>query len=236
MWSMRQFFKEGGKTLDQAVAHWQQTRDQARQDRLIAGRTRRSNAPKKWGVRNSQASVLAPTGTIAFLMDCDTTGIEPDFSLIKYKSLSGGGSMTIVNQTVPRALRNLGYKHEEIEEVIAYLTEEVDKGGGYEGPRGSVVGAPHLKKEHYSVFDCAIGERAISPMGHVHMMAACQPFLSGAISKTINMPESASVEDIEEVYLEGARLALRQSPFTATTAKPSNHSVTPSKRLIETKK
>lgn len=161
------------------------------------------------GVRNAQASVLAPTGTIAFLMDCDTTGIEPDFSLIKYKSLSGGGSMTIVNQTVPRALRQLGYSHEEIEEIIAYLTEEVDKGGGFEGPRGSVVGAPHLKEEHYSVFDCAIGERAIAPMGHVYMMAACQPFLSGAISKTINMPESASVEEIEEVYLEGGKLGLK---------------------------
>ena len=163
----------------------------------------------EFGLRNAQSSVLAPTGTISFLMDCDTTGIEPDFSLIKYKTLSGGGSMIIVNQTVSRALINLNYEHGQIEEIISYLTEDVDKGGGFEGPRGTVVGAPHLDPEHYPVFDCAVGERAIEPMGHVHMMAACQPFLSGAISKTINMPESATIEDIEEVYLEGGRLGLK---------------------------
>ena len=150
------------------------------------------------GYRNAQATVLAPTGTISFLMDCDTTGIEPDFSLVKFKKLVGGGSMQIVNQTVPRALKNLGYPHEQVEAVTEYIAEH-----------GHVVNAPGLRAEHYEVFDCAMGERAISPMGHVRMMAAVQPHLSGAISKTVNMPENATVEDIEKTYFEGWKLGLK---------------------------
>src|SRR5213079_1685533 len=150
------------------------------------------------GWRNAQASVLAPTGTIGFMMDCDTTGIEPDFSLVKFKKLVGGGSMQIVNQTIPVALRKLGYAQETIEAIVEYIAEH-----------GHVVDAPGLKPEHYEVFDCAMGERAISPMGHVRMMAAVQPGLSGAISKTVNMPESATVEDIENIYFEGWKLGLK---------------------------
>ncbi len=150
------------------------------------------------GFRNAQASVLAPTGTIGFMMDCDTTGIEPDFSLVKFKKLVGGGSMQIVNLTIPRALRKLGYQQEQIEAIVEYIAEH-----------GHVIDAPGLKPEHYEVFDCAMGARAISPMGHVRMMAACQPFLSGAISKTVNLPESATVEDIEEVYLQGWKLGIK---------------------------
>ncbi|TQN41956.1 ribonucleoside-diphosphate reductase class II [Blastococcus colisei] len=150
------------------------------------------------GWRNAQASVLAPTGTIGFMMDCDTTGIEPDFSLVKFKKLVGGGSMQIVNQTVPRALKSLGYQEEQIEAIVEYIAEH-----------GHVVNAPTLRPEHYEVFDCAMGERAISPMGHVRMMAAVQPFISGAISKTVNMPESATIEDVEKIYFEGWRLGLK---------------------------
>ncbi|MCD0442740.1 vitamin B12-dependent ribonucleotide reductase [Glycomyces sp. A-F 0318] len=150
------------------------------------------------GWRNAQASVLAPTGTISFMMDCDTTGIEPDLALVKHKKLVGGGSMEIVNQSVPAALRNLGYGEDERKEIVDFIAEH-----------GHVVGAPHLSEDHYPVFDCAMGERAISPMGHVHMMAAVQPFLSGAISKTVNVPESATVEDIEEVYFQGWKLGLK---------------------------
>ena len=150
------------------------------------------------GWRNAQASVLAPTGTIGFMMDCDTTGIEPDFSLVKFKKLVGGSSMQVVNQTVPRALRKLGYTQETSEAIVEYIAEH-----------GHVVDAPGLRAEHYEVFDCAVGERAIKPMGHVRMMAACQPFLSGAISKTVNLPESATVEDIAEVYLQGWKLGLK---------------------------
>jgi ribonucleoside-diphosphate reductase alpha chain len=150
------------------------------------------------GWRNAQASVLAPTGTIGFMMDCDTTGIEPDFSLVKFKKLVGGGSMQIVNQTVPRALRSLGYQEEQIEAIVEYIAEH-----------GHVVDAPSLRPEHYEVFDCAMGERAISPMGHVRMMAAVQPFISGAISKTVNMPESATTEDVEKIYFEGWKLGLK---------------------------
>ena len=150
------------------------------------------------GWRNAQASVLAPTGTIGFMMDCDTTGIEPDFSLVKFKKLVGGGSMQIVNQTVPRALRKMGYTQETIEAIVEFIAE-----------RGHVVDAPGLKREHYEVFDCAIGERAIAPMGHVRMMAAVQPFLSGAISKTVNMPETATVEEIEDVYFQGWKYNLK---------------------------
>ena len=150
------------------------------------------------GYRNAQASLLAPTGTIGLMMDCDTTGIEPDLALMKFKKLVGGGSMQIVNQTVPQALKNLGYQPEQIEAITEYIAEH-----------GHVVDAPGLKLAHYEAFDCAMGERAISPMGHVRMMAAVQPHLSGAISKTVNMPESATVEDIEKIYLEGWKLGLK---------------------------
>jgi ribonucleoside-diphosphate reductase alpha chain len=150
------------------------------------------------GWRNAQASVLAPTGTIGLMMDCDTTGVEPDLALVKFKKLVGGGSMQIVNQTVPRALRNLGYQEEQIEATVEYISEH-----------GHVVDAPGLKPEHYSVFDCAMGERAIAAMGHVRMMAAVQPFISGAISKTVNMSETATVEDVEKIYFEGWKLGLK---------------------------
>ncbi|GAA1218703.1 vitamin B12-dependent ribonucleotide reductase [Pseudonocardia alaniniphila] len=150
------------------------------------------------GWRNAQASVLAPTGTIGLMMDCDTTGIEPDLALVKFKKLVGGGSMQIVNQTVPRALVKLGYQHEQVEAIVEYI-----------GEHGHVIDAPGLRHEHYEVFDCAMGERSIAPMGHVRMMAAVQPFLSGAISKTVNMPEVATVEDVEKIYLEGWKLGLK---------------------------
>ncbi|MFE1468785.1 vitamin B12-dependent ribonucleotide reductase [Nocardiopsis dassonvillei] len=150
------------------------------------------------GWRNAQASLLAPTGTIGFMLDCDTTGIEPDFSLVKFKKLVGGGSMQIVNQAIPRALGNLGYQDEQIEAVVEYVSEN-----------GHVVDAPGLRAEHYEVFDCAMGLRYIRPMGHVRMMAAVQPFLSGAISKTVNVPEEASVEDFEHIYFEGWRMGLK---------------------------
>ncbi len=153
---------------------------------------------EKNGWRNAQASVLAPTGTIGFMMDCDTTGIEPDFSLVKFKKLVGGGSMQIVNQTIPVALRKLGYAQETVEAIVEYIAEH-----------GHVVDAPGLKPEHYEVFDCAMGTRAIRPMGHVRMMAACQPFLSGAISKTVNLPETATVEEISDVYFQGWKLGLK---------------------------
>jgi ribonucleoside-diphosphate reductase alpha chain len=150
------------------------------------------------GWRNAQASVLAPTGTIGLMMDCDTTGVEPDLALVKFKKLVGGGSMQIVNQTVPRALQALGYQEEQIEAIVEYIAEH-----------GHVVDAPGLRQEHYEVFDCAMGERSIAPMGHVRMMAAVQPFISGAISKTVNMPESATVEEVEELYFEGWKLGLK---------------------------
>ncbi|MFC5181699.1 vitamin B12-dependent ribonucleotide reductase [Actinomadura harenae] len=153
---------------------------------------------EKNGYRNAQASLLAPTGTIGLMMDCDTTGIEPDLALMKFKKLVGGGSMQIVNLTVPRALTRLGYQQEQVEAIVEYI-----------GEHGHVVDAPGLRPEHYEVFDCAMGERAISPMGHVRMMAAVQPFLSGAISKTVNMPEQAAIEDIEKVYYEGWKLGLK---------------------------
>ena len=153
---------------------------------------------EKSGWRNAQASVLAPTGTIGLMMDCDTTGVEPDLALVKFKKLVGGGSMQIVNQTVPRALRSLGYPEEQVEAIIEHIADH-----------GHVVDAPGLKPEHYAVFDCAMGERSIAPMGHVRMMAAVQPFISGAISKTVNMPESATVEDVEKIYFEGWKLGLK---------------------------
>jgi ribonucleoside-diphosphate reductase alpha chain len=142
--------------------------------------------------------VIAPTGTIGFMMDCDTTGVEPDFSLVKFKKLVGGGSLQIVNQTIPRALRKLGYAEETVEAVIEYIAEH-----------GHVIDAPGLRPEHYEVFDTAMGQRAIKPMGHVRMMAAVQPFLSGAISKTVNLPETATVEEIAEVYIQGWKLGLK---------------------------
>jgi ribonucleoside-diphosphate reductase alpha chain len=150
------------------------------------------------GWRNAQASVLAPTGTIGFMMDCDTTGIEPDFSLVKFKKLVGGGSMQIVNQTVPKALAALGYQQEQSEAIVEYISE-----------RGHVIDAPGLRSEHYEVFDCAMGERAIPPMGHVRMMAATQPFISGAISKTVNMPETATVDEVEEIYLQAWKMGVK---------------------------
>ncbi|MEU9158420.1 vitamin B12-dependent ribonucleotide reductase [Streptomyces sp. NPDC048417] len=153
---------------------------------------------EKNGFRNSQASVLAPTGTIGLAMSCDTTGVEPDLALVKFKKLVGGGSMQIVNGTVPQALRRLGYQEEQIEAIVAHIAEN-----------GNVIDAPGLKPEHYEVFDCAMGERAISPMGHVRMMAAIQPWISGAISKTVNMPETATVEEVEEIYYEAWKLGVK---------------------------
>ncbi len=153
---------------------------------------------EKNGWRNAQASVLAPTGTIGLMMDCDTTGIEPDLALVKFKKLVGGGSMQFVNQTVPRALQGLGYPDEQVEAIVEYIAEH-----------GHVVDAPSLRPEHYSVFDCAMGQRSIKAMGHVRMMAAVQPFISGAISKTVNLPETATVADIQHVYAEGWRLGLK---------------------------
>ena len=153
---------------------------------------------KAHGYRNAQASLLAPTGTIGLMMDCDTTGVEPDLALVKFKKLVGGGSMQIVNQTVPRALKNLGYQPEQAEAIVEFIAEH-----------GHVIEAPGLRPEHYEVFDCAMGERAISPMGHVRMMAAVQPALSGAISKTVNLPETATVADIEKIFFAGWKLGLK---------------------------
>ena len=157
---------------------------------------------EQFGYRNAQVTVLAPTGTIAFMMDCDTTGVEPDIALIKYKKLVGEGFLKIVNQTVPAALRKLGYGAEEVDEILAYLIEHE-----------TIEGAPHLKPQHLPVFDCAFkpanGERSIHYMGHVRMMGAIQPFISGAISKTVNMPEAATAEEIERVYMEGWKLGLK---------------------------
>jgi len=150
------------------------------------------------GYRNAQATVLAPTGTISFLMDCDTTGVEPDFSLVKFKELVGGGQMTIVNRTVPLALTTLGYSEPQIEQIEAHLAEH-----------GTIVGAPGLSEEHMPVFDVAVGERAISHMGHIKMMGAVQPFISGAISKTVNLPQEATVEDIADAYIQAWRQGIK---------------------------
>jgi ribonucleoside-diphosphate reductase alpha chain len=150
------------------------------------------------GYRNAQASVLAPTGTIGLLMDCDTTGIEPELALVKTKKLVGGGTMKFVNQTVPRALERLGYSDEQVADVVAYIAEH-----------NSVLDAPHLRVEHRAVFDTAMGDSPIHYMGHVRMMAAAQPFLSGAISKTVNMPEHATVEEVEQLFVEGWKLGLK---------------------------
>ena len=168
---------------------------------LTAARTVWDNAVaagEVFGYRNAQATVLAPTGTISFLMDCDTTGVEPDFSLVKFKELVGGGQMTIVNKTVPLALETLGYSDQQIEQIVAYVNEH-----------GTIVGAPDLKDEHLPVFDVAVGERAISHMGHIQMMGAVQPFISGAISKTVNMPNDATVADISDAYTKAWELGVK---------------------------
>jgi ribonucleoside-diphosphate reductase alpha chain len=151
-----------------------------------------------YGVRNSQASVLAPTGTISFLMDCDTTGVEPDLGLVKTKKLVGGGTMSIVNQTVPRALARLGYTPEESLEIVAHIDRE-----------RSVIGAPYLKVEHYPVFACSMGENAIHYSGHVKMLAAAQPFISGGISKTVNMPEDVTIEDVEQLHIDAWKMGIK---------------------------
>ncbi|MCU1498477.1 MAG: ribonucleoside-diphosphate reductase class [Acidimicrobiales bacterium] len=153
---------------------------------------------EQFGVRNSQASVLAPTGTIGLMMDCDTTGIEPDLGLVKMKKLVGGGNMTIVNQTIPRALHRLGYTEAQIADIVDYI--DVEK---------SILGAPHLAADHISVFACSMGDNPIHYMGHVRMMAAVQPFISGAISKTVNMPEDVSVEDVEQLHIEAWQLGVK---------------------------
>ncbi|MGZ5427256.1 MAG: LAGLIDADG family homing endonuclease, partial [Thermoanaerobaculia bacterium] len=154
---------------------------------------------RQHGFRNAQATVLAPTGTIGFMMDCDTTGVEPDLALVKYKKLVGGGTIKIVNQTVPHALTRLGYSDAEMHAIVSFIDE-----------KGTIEGAPGLKSEHLPVFDCAFkalgGTRSIAPMGHVRMMSAVQPFLSGAISKTVNMPNDATVEEIAGVYMQGWKM------------------------------
>jgi ribonucleoside-diphosphate reductase alpha chain len=153
---------------------------------------------ERHGYRNAQATVMAPTGTISFLMDCDTTGVEPDFSLVKYKELVGGGQMTIVNKTVPAALKTLGYGEDHIGQIVAYINEH-----------GTIIGAPGLEAEDLPVFDVAVGERAISYLGHIKMMGAIQPFLSGAISKTVNMPQTATVEDIADAFIQAWRMGVK---------------------------
>ncbi len=150
------------------------------------------------GVRNSQASVLAPTGTIGLLMDCDTTGVEPDLGLVKTKTLVGGGTMSIVNQTIPRALRRMGYAPDQVDDIVAYVDE-----------RKSILGAPHLAAEHLPVFACSMGDNTIHYMGHVRMLAAVQPFLSGAVSKTVNVPEEVTVDDVEMLHIEAWRLGVK---------------------------
>jgi ribonucleoside-diphosphate reductase alpha chain len=157
---------------------------------------------EKYGYRNSQVTVLAPTGTIGFMMDCDTTGIEPDLALIKYKKLVGGGMIKIVNNTVPGALFKLGYTHEQTDAIVSYVDAT-----------GTIEGAPHVKDEHLAVFDCSFkpskGTRSIHYLGHLKMMAAAQPFISGAISKTVNLPNNATVEDISETYIQAWKLGLK---------------------------
>ena len=150
------------------------------------------------GYRNAQATVLAPTGTISFMMDCDTTGVEPDFSLVKSKKLVGGGEITIVNKSVQMALEKLGYTPAEGEEIVAFVDE-----------RNTVVGAPYVKAEHYPVFDCAVGDRAIHYTGHTKMMGAVQPFISGAISKTVNLPETATVDEVAKLFVDSWKLGVK---------------------------
>ncbi len=183
------------------------------------------------GYRNSQVTVLAPTGTIGFMMDCDTTGIEPDIALVKYKKLVGGGMMKIVNQSVPQVLRKLGYSPREAEDILRYIDE-----------REMIEGAPHLKQEHLEIFDCAFpardGKRSIHWMGHIKMMAAVQPFLSGAISKTVNMPTDATTEDMQQAYVEGWRLGLKAIAVYRDGCKrsqPLSTSKDEAKAVVETK-
>jgi len=152
----------------------------------------------RYGIRNSQASVLAPTGTIGLMMDCDTTGIEPDLGLVKVKKLVGGGTMSIVNQTVPRALKALGYSPQQVDDIVNYIDTEK-----------TIIGAPHLQKEHEPVFACSMGDNSIHYLGHVKMMAAVQPFISGAISKTVNMPEEVSIEDVEQLHIDAWQMGLK---------------------------
>ncbi|MEV6589160.1 vitamin B12-dependent ribonucleotide reductase [Streptomyces acidicola] len=180
---------------------------------------------EKSGFRNSQASVIAPTGTIGLAMSCDTTGLEPDLALVKFKKLVGGGSMQIVNGTVPQALRRLGYQEEQIEAIVAHIAEH-----------GNVIDAPSLKPEHYEVFDCAMGERAISPMGHVRMMAAIQPWISGALSKTVNMPESATVEEVEEIYFEAWKMGVKALAIYRDNCKVGQPLSAKTKKTKETEK
>src|SRR5262249_55141923 len=168
---------------------------------------------EKFGFKNSQVTVLAPTGTIGFMMDCDTTGIEPDLALVKYKKLVGGGVIKIVNNTVPSALMKLGYTPEQTSEIVSYIDKE-----------GKVEGAPHFKAEHLPVFDCSLaqpGGRSIAWTGHVRMMAAAQPFLSGAISKTINMPEESTIDDISNAYHESWKLGLKAVAIYRDNSKKS---------------
>ncbi len=153
---------------------------------------------EQYGVRNSQASVLAPTGTIGLLMDCDTTGVEPDLGLVKTKKLVGGGTMSIVNQTIPRALEKLGYGPDQVSEIVMYINENM-----------SILGAPHIAPEHLPVFACSMGDNTIHYSGHIRMMGAVQPFISGAISKTVNMPEDVSVEDVEQLHIDAWRLGIK---------------------------
>ncbi|MDQ1383737.1 MAG: ribonucleoside-diphosphate reductase alpha chain, partial [Actinomycetota bacterium] len=188
---------------------------------------------ERYGVRNSQATVLAPTGTIGLMMDCDTTGIEPDLALTKAKKLVGGGTMFIVNQTIPRALDKLGYSADEVDKIISYIDEHK-----------TIIGAPVFKSEHMPVFACSMGDNTIHYMGHVKMMAAVQPFISGAISKTVNMPEEATVEEVEELYLESWRLGLKAVALyrdnckvgqPLSTQKKASESVTQEvERIVET--
>jgi ribonucleoside-diphosphate reductase alpha chain len=170
-------------------------------DLLTAARTSWDdalNVGELVGYRNAQATVLAPTGTISFMMDCDTTGVEPDFSLVKSKKLVGGGELTIVNKSVGLGLEKLGYAPDEVDEIVAFVDD-----------RNTVVGAPYMKAEHFPVFDCAVGERAIHYSGHVKMMGAIQPFISGAISKTVNLPEEATVDEVSHLLLDAWKLGVK---------------------------
>ena len=153
---------------------------------------------EQYGVRNSQCSVLAPTGTIGLLMDCDTTGVEPDLGLVKTKKLVGGGTMSIVNQTIPRALVKLGYGPDQVDEIVAYINEHM-----------SILGAPHVRPEHLPVFACSMGDNTIHYSGHIRMMGAVQPFISGAISKTVNLPENVTVENVEQLHIDAWRLGIK---------------------------
>jgi ribonucleoside-diphosphate reductase alpha chain len=174
------------------------------------------------GVRNAQSSVLAPTGTIGLLMDCDTTGIEPDLGLVKTKKLVGGGTMSIVNQTVPRALRKLGYSTDQIDDIIAYIDE-----------RKSILGAPHLSIDHLPVFACSMGDNTIHYQGHIRMMAAAQPWISGAISKTVNVPEEVTVEEVEQLHIEAWQLGLKAIAIYRDNCKVAQPLATAKRTVID---